>query len=183
VRCSCTYHARVGASGGDVAAGEEVDAFGISAAVAGGPGAAAGVAGKTKAAAVAEGCGGLAAPAAASGQWQAAALGTPAGDAEGGVQDHPGHSHCLYHLRAVLVHLGQGGGVGGHWVAYRRGVHCSATPAVAGGMQRLSGWYKASDQAVVAVSEDEVLACHATAVLYERSGQGGGTDRWCCTEA
>jgi len=75
-------------------------------------------------------------------------------------------SCCSYSLRAVMVHLGGGGG--GHWLTYRRGIthqNCKGTACIS---PAVSNWFRVSDRSVTAVSEVEVLASQACALVYQR---------------
>jgi hypothetical protein len=78
-----------------------------------------------------------------------------------------------YYLRAVVAHLGQQSN-SGHYLVYRQ--HAGALSGMAGtckmgsdggGEQAHSCWYRVSDSSVAAVSEQEVLSCQASVLLYE----------------
>jgi len=65
-----------------------------------------------------------------------------------------------------MVHLGGGGG--GHWLTYRRGIthqNCKGTACIS---PAVSNWFRVSDRSVTAVSEVEVLASQACALVYQR---------------
>jgi hypothetical protein len=74
-----------------------------------------------------------------------------------------GTASMQYALIAVVVH--SGGASSGHYYTYRS---CVVEGATSGGPPQRRVWFRASDSHVHEVQVQEVLACEAAALLYER---------------